>query len=110
MTFLFTSESTSGWASLRAAMASALLPGERASFTLRKAVRMRERNAMLRVRLVSARRAAFSADFVFATQGLQQFRAFERARSVLTGPHLVNASGIVRGLRTFSFIFRVFAG
>jgi hypothetical protein len=64
ITFLLTSESTSGCASLRAAMASALLPAASASLTLRRAERMRERSATLRVRLVSARRAAFSADFV----------------------------------------------
>jgi hypothetical protein len=35
---------------------------------------MRERSATLRVRLVSARRAAFSADFVLATQKLRGIR------------------------------------
>ena len=77
MTFLFTSESMSGCASLSAALASAFLPEATASETLRRAVRMRERSAMLRVRLVSARRAAFSADLVFATKNLQEPGSFE---------------------------------
>src|SRR5690349_6683261 len=68
MTFLLTSESIIGWASFRAAVASALLPEASASLTLRRAVRMRERSVTLRLRLVSARRAAFSADLVFATK------------------------------------------
>src|SRR6476659_7501380 len=92
MTFLFTSESTSGWASLRAAMASALLPEASASLTLRSAERMRERNAMLRVRLVSARRVAFSADLVFATQDLQQFRA-SKGRVVCSRPPTLSTPG-----------------
>src|SRR5688572_19655182 len=110
MTFLLTSESTIGWASFSAAMASALLPEARAPLTLRRAVRMRERSATLRSRLVSALRAAFSADFVFATQESPTNPGLERARSVLTTPHLVNRSGIVRGLRVFSLIFRMVAG
>src|SRR6185436_5559147 len=75
ITFLLTSESTSGCASLSAAMASALLPAASASLTLRRAERMRERSATLRVRLVSARRAAFSADFVLATQNSRESRS-----------------------------------
>jgi hypothetical protein len=80
-----------GWASLSAVVASALLPELTASVTLRKAERMRERSATLRVRLVSARRAAFSADFVFATKESPETGVVLRPRSVLTDPHLVNA-------------------
>src|SRR5687768_11287910 len=77
MTFLLTSESINGCASLRAAAASVFLPAARASLTLRRAERMRERSATLRVRLVSARRAAFSADLVFATKNLQEPGSFK---------------------------------
>jgi len=41
--------------------------------TLRIAVRMRERNVTLCVRCFSACRAAFSADFVFATLKLPPY-------------------------------------
>src|SRR5215207_4641069 len=91
MTFLLTSESIIGWASLSAAAASALLPAVTASLTLRRAERMRERSATLRVRLVSARRAAFSADFVFATKQSPENQGVLRPRSVLSDPRLVNA-------------------
>src|SRR5882672_10341371 len=91
MTFLFTRESMIGCASLSAAAASVFLPEATASLTLRSAERMRERSVTLRVRLVSARRAAFSADLVFATKDLHGTGSFQRARSVLTHPHLVNA-------------------
>src|SRR5688572_18215413 len=88
MTFLLTRESMTGWASLSAVEALALSPAATASTTLRRAERIRERSATLRLRFVSARRAAFSADFVFATKESPETGVVLRPRSVLTDLYL----------------------
>src|SRR6185369_9782443 len=81
---LDTIESMTGCALFTAARASSPLPEAPASVALRMAVRRRERSATLAVRCLMACRAAFSADFVFATL---DYSAVLQAR--LSGPRSV---------------------
>ena len=81
-----------------------------------RAERMRERSATLRPRLVSARRAAFSADLVFATK-TPKSGSFEGRVVCSATPTLSTLftdsgaqSGMIRASSGFFLIFRVFAG
>jgi hypothetical protein len=61
----------------QAVLASVLLPAATASTTLRRAERMRERSATLRLRLVSARRALFRPTWYSPRKNLQESGSFE---------------------------------
>ena len=82
---LFTIESMTGWVSRRALRAASASPEATASDALRIAVRMRERAATLRVRFLTACRAAFSADLVFATLAISAIEACLEGRVVWAG-------------------------
>src|SRR5581483_6301431 len=92
MICLFTNVSITGTASLYVAAAVSLFPPAIAVVTLRTAVRMRERRAMLRARCFSAWRAAFSADLVLATKSPSGTVPGDAGGgSLLIQPALVNA-------------------